>query len=97
MLTLMIRIAAVMLCIATGSVTMSAASRAGDDSYYYERSCAQLWYEHNSIYASAGYCFKSQRAKRVYGTGCFAPIGKLHIGQKSTVRNIKRVERAKGC
>ncbi|MFT7577520.1 MAG: hypothetical protein ACI9XZ_003920 [Alphaproteobacteria bacterium] len=97
MLSLTIRIAAVALCMATGSVTMSAASRAGDDSYYYEQSCAQLWHERNSIFASAGYCFKSQRAKSGFGTGCFPPFGKLHIGQKSTVKNIKRAERAKRC
>ena len=97
MLSLTIRTAAVMLCMATGFVAMSAASQAGDDSYYYEQSCAQLWYERNSVFAAAGYCFKSQRARRVFGAGCFPPFGKLHIGQKSTVRNIKRAERAKRC
>jgi len=77
--------------------TAATTAQAGDDSYYYELSCGQLWYERNKIFAAAGHCFTTQRAIRVFGRGCFAPFGKLHIGQRSTVNNIKRAERAKGC
>ena len=91
------RIAAVLLMAAVSSTNTASPTQAGDDSYYYEMSCAQLWHQRNSIFASAGYCFKTQRARSVFGAGCFPPFGKLHIGQRSTVQNIRRAERAKGC
>lgn len=97
MVSRLISVKAALLVAAIGCTGFAAPSKAGDDSYYYELSCAQLWHERNSIFAAAGYCFKSRRARRMFGTGCFAPFGKLHIGQRSTVSNIKRVERAKGC
>jgi YARHG domain len=97
MYSLTSRTAATIL-VATGfHISAISQSVAGDDSYYLEQSCQQLWYERNSIYAAAGYCFKTARARRVFGKNCFPPFGKLHIGQRSTVQNIKRAERAKGC
>ena len=40
-------------------------------------SCNALWTERNSIYARNGYCFKTARARAVFGPGCFPPYGKL--------------------
>ena len=33
--------------------------------------CAELWLERNSVYAAAGYCFKTARGIRAFGNaGC---------------------------
>ncbi len=40
-------------------------------------SCDQLWYARNQIYAREGFCFKTDRARAVFGPGCFPPFGAL--------------------
>ncbi|MGH1417971.1 MAG: YARHG domain-containing protein [Hyphomicrobiaceae bacterium] len=75
---------------------------AGDDgelgtSYYAGLSCRQLWYERNSIFASRGQCFKTKRARSVFGKGCFPPYGKLPSNLRNVVKEIRSWERRKGC
>ena len=42
-----------------------------DAAYAQPQSCDQLWYERNSIYKAAGYCFQTERAIRTFGNaGC---------------------------
>lgn len=60
-------------------------------------SCEQLWYERNAIYAAKGYCFKTQRARNVFGRGCFPPYGKLTPGEQRRVSDIERWEVYQGC
>lgn len=60
-------------------------------------SCYDLWYERNSIYARNGYCFKTQRARNVFGAACFPPYGRLSGYDQRRVGDIKAAERAQGC
>jgi YARHG domain len=46
-------------------------------------SCNALLTERNSIYACNGYCFKTERARAVFGPGCFPPYGKLSGWEQS--------------
>ncbi len=64
---------------------------------YSRWSCGDLWYERNSIYANKGYCFKSNRARRVFGPNCFPPYGRLAPHEERRVAEIKRWERRFGC
>lgn len=59
--------------------------------------CEQLWYERNSIYAAKGFCFKTQRARNVFGRGCFPPYGKLTPAEQRRVNNIEQWEVYQGC
>ena len=64
---------------------------------YQNMSCGDLWYARNAIYAEAGYCFKTARARSVFGPGCFPPHGKLSRSQQRQVDLITAQERRKGC
>ena len=64
---------------------------------YSNMSCGQLWYARNRIYADAGYCFKTSRARRTFGAGCFAPYGRLSGYAKERVEQIKSWEAQLGC
>lgn len=82
---------------ATALIGLAVASTpvlAGDDSGL---SCRQLWFERNKIYADNGYCFKTARARRQFGAGCFPPYGRLSGYAKSRVQRIKQLERLNGC
>ncbi len=83
------------------SVAMPLPAQAGSNSsgvsYYSTLSCGQLWYQRNAIFAQAGFCFKSKRARAVFGPRCYAPYGKLSSAKRSVVNEIKRWERRKGC
>lgn len=59
--------------------------------------CQALWYERNEIYARNGYCFKTARARSVFGPGCFPPYGRLSYGEKRRVDEIQAEEDARGC
>lgn len=65
------------------------------------RTCEDLWYQRNSIYKDAGYCFKTPRAISRFGNaGCqFDNESDVPLSerQRQTVNGIKRVEAAKGC
>jgi hypothetical protein len=60
-------------------------------------SCSDLWQRRNSIYASFGYCFQSQRAIAVFGRGCFPPYGRLPPDAAREVRRLQAIERRRGC
>ncbi len=79
------------LLVADGAYTSAAAQ-----SYRY-MTCGELWYARNEIYARNGYCFKTARARRVFGRACFPPYGKLSRWETEEVQKIKQWERRKGC
>lgn len=64
---------------------------------YSGMSCDQLWYERNAIYAAKGYCFKTQRARNVFGRACFPPYGQLTPAETRRVNAIEQWERYQGC
>ncbi len=80
--------AAIMLVLGVGA--------AQAQSYRY-MSCSDLWYARNAIYADAGYCFKTARARSVFGRGCFPPFGQLSPWQQRQVNDIQRWEGIRGC
>ena len=66
-----------------------------------EGSCGDLWYQRNAIYARNGYCFKTDRAIRVFGNqGCRfdneadVPMSRA---EREEVERIRAAERRKGC
>ena len=59
--------------------------------------CDDLWYARNSIYARNGYCFNTDRARSVFGRGCFPPFGRLSGWESSRVNQLQMWERRKGC
>jgi hypothetical protein len=63
--------------------------------------CNQLWYQRNSIFKVAGYCFHTARAIRLFGNaGCtYDNENNLPLSERDRrlVNTIKRVERMKSC
>ena len=64
-------------------------------------SCGDLWYRRNEIFARNGYCFKTDRAIRIFGNqGCRfyveadVPISRA---EREEVEIIRAIERRKGC
>jgi hypothetical protein len=74
-----------------------AASLPAEAQRYRRMSCSELWYERNEIYAQYGYCFKTPRAIREFGRGCFPPYGRLPRHAREQVDEIVYWERRKGC
>jgi len=64
---------------------------------YSQMSCYELWYARNSIFASEGYCFTTDRAIRTFGRRCYPPYGRLNAYEANQVDLIKSWERRKGC
>jgi hypothetical protein len=60
-------------------------------------SCDRLWYERNEIYARNGYCFRTARARAVFGPGCFPPFGRLNGWEAQRVQEIQMWEQQNGC
>ncbi len=67
----------------------------------WSQSCGDLWYQRNAIYARNGYCFKTDRALRVFGNeNCrFYVEADVPMSQseRREVEIIRDVERQKGC
>lgn len=63
--------------------------------------CSQLWVARNSIYKSAGYCFKTQRAISYFGNaGCAYDVEAalpLAPGERAQIAAIVAQERTYGC
>jgi hypothetical protein len=82
--------------IALAATTLGAAL-----SLAYAQSCDQLWYERNSYYKDAGYCFKTARAIRTFGNaGCQYDNERglpLSGNVRARINQIVRQERALGC
>lgn len=83
------------LGLAAGIVTLASTGLA------YAQSCDSLWYERNSIYKRAGYCFKTPRAISTFGNaGCMYDSEyelPLTRGQRERIARIVRLEREFGC
>ena len=62
-----------------------------------DMSCQELWMARNQIYADAGYCFKTARAKAVFGEGCFPPYGQMNRPQQQRVAELQRWETMRTC
>ena len=60
-------------------------------------SCEELWYARNEIYARNGYCFNTDRARSVFGGGCFPPYGRLSGWDKSRVNQLQMWERRRAA
>ena len=64
-------------------------------------SCDALWLQRNSIFKSAGYCFKTPRGISAFGNaGCrFDDIHELPLSDidRANIENISREEALKGC
>ncbi|MFA7416031.1 MAG: YARHG domain-containing protein [Rhizobium sp.] len=84
--------------LAASSMPISAGTAVQAHAQDYSRmSCDQLWYERNAIYAAKGYCFKTQRARSVFGRACFPPYGRLTPAETRRVNTIQQWERYQGC
>jgi hypothetical protein len=81
---------------AATSVVITSATPASAQNYRH-MTCDELWYERNRIYARSGYCFKTRRARRVFGRGCFPPFGRLSRWERRQVGRIERWEYRKDC
>ena len=81
--------------IGAGSIVAGSTPSAAQDPA--SMSCDSLWYARNRIYARNGYCFNTDRARSVFGAGCFAPYGRLSGWEKSRVNQLQMWERRKGC
>ena len=64
-------------------------------------SCEDLWYRRNSIFKSAGYCFKTARAIKAFGNaGCSYDSQDdvpLSENDRQNIRKIRHAERSKIC
>ncbi|ADP71876.1 hypothetical protein Rvan_2664 [Rhodomicrobium vannielii ATCC 17100] len=68
---------------------------------YWSQSCGDLWYRRNAIYAANGYCFKTERALRVFGNnGCRFYVEAdvpMSRAERAEIDIIRSVEARKGC
>lgn len=80
-----------------GMVIAPAPQAQAQSSLYRRMSCDELWYARNEIYANRGYCFRTARARAVFGRGCFPPYGRLTSREQARVAEIERWEYRKGC
>ena len=64
-------------------------------------SCGDLWYRRNEIFARNGYCFKTDRAIRVFGNqGCRFYVEAdvpMSRAERDEVEILRAIERRKGC
>lgn len=98
LVTMGLKVVAIAACTVTAvgaAATMSAGQAQAQALRY--MSCGELWYARNAIYARQGYCFKTARARAVFGPGCFSPYGRLTGWQQRRVNRIVRWEYRKGC
>lgn len=93
----MLGIAIAAIVVGTGVMAMPGIKVANAYSDYDAMDCGELWYARNSIYAQQGYCFKTAKARAVFGKACFPPYGELTAWQQKQVNLIIASERAQGC
>jgi hypothetical protein len=83
------------------TIVLAAVTLGAAVSLAYAQSCGELWYERNSYYKAAGYCFKTARAIRVFGNaGCiynYEGDVPFSAGVRARINQIVRLERAYGC
>jgi len=85
------------LLLAASPVTAPETTEANAQNRYARMTCGQLWQARNAIYARRGYCFETERARRVFGPGCFPPYGRLSPDEQEEVSLIEAYERDRGC
>jgi hypothetical protein len=92
----MTRIAMLTMLAVAHLVLFAPAARA-----YEALTCEELWYERNSIYKQAGYCFRTSRGIRAFGNaGCqFDDVNDVPLSarQRSAVAEIQGIERRRRC
>jgi hypothetical protein len=68
---------------------------------YWSLSCGELWLRRNTIFARNGYCFKTDRALRVFGNAnCRFEVEAgvpMSRAEREEVEIIRAVEKRKGC
>jgi hypothetical protein len=79
----------------SGGVFLAAPTAMAQDAA--SMSCGELWHARNAIYARNGYCFKTARARAVFGAGCFPPYGEMSGAEKRRVDELQYWERRNGC
>ena len=76
------------------------AARSGDE-VRPDSSCQEYWIARNQIYKSAGYCFKTARAREYFGNGgCTrdnVDAVPLSDADRRYISHIKKLEAQKGC
>jgi len=91
-----------LLLIGSASALLDAAfSKAAADDDLGSLSCGDLWHRRNAIFARNGYCFKTDRAIRVFGNeGCRFYVESevpMSRAEREEVEFIRALERRKGC
>jgi hypothetical protein len=89
-------IAPATLMLAAGMLMSPPATKPAN-AQYAAMSCNALWYARNEIYARNGYCFRTARARSVFGRGCFPPYGRLSPYEQRQVSQIESWEYRRGC
>lgn len=97
-----IRVLAAPLAIAVALTCLDGAvTSASAQNELWSLSCGDLWYRRNAIYARNGYCFKTDRAMRVFGNeNCrFYQERDIPMSQaeREEVEIIRSIEQQKGC
>jgi hypothetical protein len=96
----MFRPLAILILAAVAATSLGAVSSAFAQDYW-SMSCGDLWYARNAIYARNGYCFKTERAIRVFGNaGCRFEVEAdvpMSRTEREEVETIRSVESRKGC
>ncbi len=94
-------LAALLLVAMTGTLFDGALTKAAAEDDMSSMSCGDLWYRRNAIFARNGYCFKTERAIRVFGNeGCRFDVESdvpMSRAEREDVEFIRAIERRKGC
>ncbi len=77
------------IALAVGATSFAASASA--------KSCYDLWYERNEVYATYGYCFKTKLARQVFGTSCSTKNPHLSNYDQKLVAKIRAQEISRGC
>lgn len=85
------------LIIATGAAALCASTTFFAAPALAQGACESLWHQRNSIYARNGYCFRTPRARAVFGPGCFPPYGELSRSERRQVNQLQAEEDELGC
>ncbi len=92
---------ALLLIAAASALFDGALSRVAAQDDLSSMSCGDLWNRRNEIFARNGYCFKTDRAIRVFGNqGCrFYVEGDVPMSraEREEVEFIRAIERRRGC
>ena len=92
---------ALSLIAAVGVLFDGALSSAAAQEELSSMSCGDLWYRRNEIFARNGYCFKTDRAIRVFGNqGCRFYVESdvpMSRAEREEVEVIRAIERSKRC